>query len=224
LKTSSRQVEKRIEDNPDQQRIAKLIRTPGREPIAPPALFDAGGETPGVEVSKRKCCICRSGGVTLYDHRRRGRFSSAPSRDRIAFVEAHGAAPPVSAREGQEHRKSCRKLTGIFSPLDANIAQSMATNIKTVASEIRQEDVRETLGRYRVFTKFALNYVVLDQRPAGAPRDRAKGSGRIRCNSLWPLGKQQLPLFRGEEAHKVVKCFESAAQEIQSKAGDRLYG
>jgi hypothetical protein len=97
----------------------------------------------------------------------------------------------------------------------------MASNIKTVAGEFHPADVREVVERYRVFYEVRPYYVVWEQRPEGAPPLDQRIQAGFDVNLYAALEKPRLPLFGTEEALKAVKYFESVAQEIQSRVGQR---
>jgi hypothetical protein len=61
----------------------------------------------------------------------------------------------------------------------------------------------------------------LDQRPVGAPPVEQKVQAGFDVHLYGAVEKEQLPLYRNEEGHKVVAYFEAVAQEIQSKAGQQ---
>jgi hypothetical protein len=90
-----------------------------------------------------------------------------------------------------------------------------------MGSNVQRADVHEVLERYHVYYEVCPYYVVLDQRPAGAPRIEQKVQAGFDVNLYGALEKEQLPLFRGEGARLVVNYFESVAEDIQSKVGQR---
>ena len=87
----------------------------------------------------------------------------------------------------------------------------------------------QTMFRFPIFTNCwspcnALRvrpyYVLLDLRPAGGPPTTQKVQAGFDVNLYGNLDRERLPLFNSEGAHIVLNHFESAAQEIQSRAGN----
>ena len=77
----------------------------------------------------------------------------------------------------------------------------MATRIQGIAGDLEQT-VREIAQRYHVYYEVRPYYVVVDQRPAGAPPIEQKVQAGFDVNLYGALEKEQLPLFSSEEARK----------------------
>ena len=89
-----------------------------------------------------------------------------------------------------------------------------------MASNVRELDVREVLEAHHVRYEVRPYYVVFDQRPANAPPKAQKVQAGFDVDLYGFLEKEQLPLFHSEGARKVVKYFETVAQQISSKVGN----
>jgi hypothetical protein len=87
-------------------------------------------------------------------------------------------------------------------------------------SDVRELDVHEVLESHHVRCEVRPYYVVLDQRPAGAPPKGQKVRAGFDVDLYGVLENETLPLYHSEEARRVVKHFETVAQEIQSKVGN----
>jgi hypothetical protein len=94
----------------------------------------------------------------------------------------------------------------------------MATRIQGIAGDL-QQSVREIAQRYHAYYEVRPYYVVLDQRPAGAPEIAQKLQAGFEVNLYGALEKEHLPLFGSEDARKAVKYLESVAHEVQSQVG-----
>ena len=79
--------------------------------------------------------------------------------------------------------------------------------------------LHEVLERYGVRYEVRPYYVVLDEHPIGAPAIEQRVQAGFDVNLYGVLEKDQLPLFRNEEARMVVHHFETVAREIQLKVG-----
>jgi hypothetical protein len=86
-------------------------------------------------------------------------------------------------------------------------------------TDVREADIHEVLEQHHVHYEVRPYYVVLDQRPAGAPPIVKKVQAGFDVNLYGALENDQLPLYRSEGGRMVVDYFEMVAQEIQSKAG-----
>ena len=87
-----------------------------------------------------------------------------------------------------------------------------------MASEVREADIHALLEERHVRYEVRPYYIVFERRPAGAAPVDQKIQAGFDVDLYGTLDKIQLPLFRSEEAHKIVDYFEKVAQEIQSKA------
>src|SRR5260370_8610452 len=88
-----------------------------------------------------------------------------------------------------------------------------------MATDVREADIHEVLEQHHARYEVRPYYVILDQRPAGAPPIEQKVQAGFDVNLYGALEKEQLPLYRSEGARRVVNYFEAVAQEIESKAG-----
>jgi hypothetical protein len=86
-------------------------------------------------------------------------------------------------------------------------------------TDVREADIHAVLEQHHVHYEARPYYVVLDQRPAGAPAIVTKVQAGFDVNLYGALENEQLPLYRSEGGRMVVNYFETVAQEIQSKAG-----
>ena len=89
-----------------------------------------------------------------------------------------------------------------------------------MGSDVRELDVHEVLQSHHVRCEIRPYYVVLDQRPAGAPPKEQKVQAGFDVDLYGVLENEKLTLYYSEEARRVVKHFETVAQEIQSKVGN----
>jgi hypothetical protein len=90
-----------------------------------------------------------------------------------------------------------------------------------MASDVRESDIHEVLEQYHVRYELRPYYVVLDRRTAGTQPVEQRVQAGFDLDLYGALEKWQLPLFRSEGARRVVSYFESVAQELQLKAGER---
>jgi hypothetical protein len=90
-----------------------------------------------------------------------------------------------------------------------------------MAGDVRELDVHEVLEGHHVGYEVRPYYVVLDQRPAGAPPKEQKIQAGFDVDLYGVLENEQLPLYRSEGSRRVVEYFERAAQQIQSKVGNQ---
>jgi hypothetical protein len=88
-----------------------------------------------------------------------------------------------------------------------------------MTTDVHKAELREILERYHVHYEVRTYYVLLDQRPVGAPEVEQRIPAGFDVNLFAPLEKYRFPLYGSEEARMVVDHFESLAQEIQSAAG-----
>ena len=88
-----------------------------------------------------------------------------------------------------------------------------------MATDIREADMHEVLEQHHVRYEVRPYYVILDQRPAGAPPIEQKVQAGFDVNLYGALEKEQFPLYRSEGARRVVNYFEAVAQEIESTVG-----
>ena len=88
-----------------------------------------------------------------------------------------------------------------------------------MATDVREADIHDVLEQHQARYEVRPYYVILDQRPAGAPPIEHKVQAGFDVNLYGAVEKEQLPLYRSEGARKVVNYFEAVAQEIQSKVG-----
>ena len=89
-----------------------------------------------------------------------------------------------------------------------------------MANDVQISDIHELLEPFQVHYEVRPYYVLLDLRPAGAPPTTQKVQAGFDVNLYGNLDRERLPLFNSEAAHTVLNYFESAAQEIQSRAGN----
>jgi len=89
-----------------------------------------------------------------------------------------------------------------------------------MGSDVRELDVHEVLQSHHVRCEIRSYYVVLDQRPAGAPPKEQKVQAGFDVDLYGVLENEKLTLYYSEEARGVVKHFETVAQEIQSRVGN----
>lgn len=80
-----------------------------------------------------------------------------------------------------------------------------------MASQVQEADVHEILERHQVRYEVRPYYVVPE------PGSGRKIQAGFDVFLYGTVDKMRLPLFGGEEAHKVVDYFQMAAQQIQSK-------
>jgi hypothetical protein len=95
----------------------------------------------------------------------------------------------------------------------------MAGKIESTAGDTRRADVQQVLDRYHVFYEVRPYYVVLDERPAGAPRIEQKVQAGFDVNLYGILQTSQFPVFHTEDGRLVLDYFGSVAREIQATAG-----
>jgi hypothetical protein len=88
-----------------------------------------------------------------------------------------------------------------------------------MTTDFHPADIHELLARHQVRYEVRPYYVVLDQRPAGAPPIEQKVLAGFDVDLYGVLEKEQFSLYRSEEGSTVLNYFEAVAQEIQSKAG-----
>lgn len=88
-----------------------------------------------------------------------------------------------------------------------------------MTTDVRESDIHEVLEQHHARYEVRPYYVILDQRPAGAPATEQKVQAGFDVNLYGAVEKEQLPLYRSEEGRKVVNYFEAVAEEIQSRAG-----
>ena len=88
-----------------------------------------------------------------------------------------------------------------------------------MAGDVRELDVHEALEVHHVGYEVRPYYVVLDQRPAGAPPKEQKIQAGFDVDLYAAAEKYQVPTFDSEDAHVVMDYFESLAREVQSAAG-----
>jgi hypothetical protein len=88
-----------------------------------------------------------------------------------------------------------------------------------MTTDFHPADIHEVLARHQVRYEVRPYYVILDQRPAGAPPIEQKVLAGFDVDLYGVLEKEQLPLYHSEEGSTVLNYFESVAQEIQSNAG-----
>jgi hypothetical protein len=90
-----------------------------------------------------------------------------------------------------------------------------------MAGDVRELDVHDVLEGHHVGYEVRPFYVVLDQRPAGAPPKEQKIQAGYDVDLYGVLENEHLPLYRSEGSRRVVKYFETVAQQIQSKVGNQ---
>src|SRR5260370_25879183 len=88
-----------------------------------------------------------------------------------------------------------------------------------MATDVREADIHEVLEQHHARYEVRPYYVILDQRPAGAPPIEQKVQAGFDVNLYGALEKEQLPLYRSEGARRVVNYFEAVALEIEANAG-----
>jgi len=81
--------------------------------------------------------------------------------------------------------------------------------------------IHELVQRQNVRYEVRPYYVVLDQRPVGAPPIEQRITAGFDVDLYGTLEKEQFPLFRTDEAHRVLHYFESLAAEIQPRIGQK---
>ena len=91
----------------------------------------------------------------------------------------------------------------------------------SMAGNVREADVHEILERRHTRYEVRPYYVVLEQRPVGAPPTVQKVQAGFDVDLYGVLEKEQFPLFRSEQGRLVVDHIKAVAQEIQSKFGGR---
>src|SRR5260370_20409502 len=97
-------------------------------------------------------------------------------------------------------------------------ANCLANN---VPSDVREAYVHEVLEQHHARYEVRPYYVVLDQRPAGAPPREQRIQAGFDVDVYGTLEREQLPLYRSEGARTVVNYFQTIAQQIQSKVGQQ---
>ena len=90
-----------------------------------------------------------------------------------------------------------------------------------MAGDVREFDVHEVLEVHQVRYEVRAYYVVLDQRPAGAPPKEQKIQAGYDVDLYGILENEQLPLYQTEGSRGVVKYFETVAQQIQLEVGNQ---
>jgi hypothetical protein len=89
---------------------------------------------------------------------------------------------------------------------------SMATHVPTA-------DIRDMLEPFHVHYEVCPYYVISEHFPVGGPPTSERVHAGFDINLYWVVATPQFPLLRSDAAHTAVSYFESAAQEIQSTAG-----
>ena len=90
-----------------------------------------------------------------------------------------------------------------------------------MANDVKSADIHEVLERYHVRYEVRPYCVVLDERPTGAAPTEQRVQAGFDVNFYSALETSQMPLFRSEGVRSVVDYFESVAQEVQLKVGQR---
>ena len=85
--------------------------------------------------------------------------------------------------------------------------------------DVETTGIRELLEPFHVHYEVSPYYVLFNQHRVGAPPIEQRVQNGFDVNVYGALESEQLPLFHTEGAHTVISYFESAAREIQSKAG-----
>jgi len=88
-----------------------------------------------------------------------------------------------------------------------------------MANDVPEADVHQVLERHHARYEVRPYYVVLDQRPAGAPPREQRIQAGFDVDLYGTLEEEQLPLYRSEGARTVVDYFEAVGQKIQPKVG-----
>jgi hypothetical protein len=88
-----------------------------------------------------------------------------------------------------------------------------------MAGDIR-EDIHGILEQHHTRYEVRPYYVVVDQRPVGAPSIVQRVQAGFDVDLYSTVEKEQFPLFQSEPARMVVDHFKAAAQEIQLKVGN----
>lgn len=88
-----------------------------------------------------------------------------------------------------------------------------------MTTDVRTADIRTALEPYHVRYEVRPYFVVLDQRPEGAPPVEEKIQAGFEVDLSAALEKCEFPVFHTEKARMVVSYFESLAREIEAAAG-----
>jgi hypothetical protein len=80
-------------------------------------------------------------------------------------------------------------------------------------------DVHEILKRHGARYEVRPYYILLDQRPVGAPPIQLRVQAGFDVDLYGALEKEQFPLFGSEGARMLVDYLKTVAQGIQAKAG-----
>ena len=89
-----------------------------------------------------------------------------------------------------------------------------------MTSDISAADIQKLLEAFHPYYEVSPYYVVVDQHPIDGPRIEKKVQAGFDVGIYGSLRSQQLPLFKSQSAHTFVDYLESAAREIESKAGN----
>jgi len=82
-------------------------------------------------------------------------------------------------------------------------------------------DIHELLGRYHVHYEVCIYFVLSEQCHAGAASTTQRVQAGFDVNLYGTPATAELPLFHTQAAHTALNFFESAAREIQLKAGNQ---
>jgi hypothetical protein len=90
-----------------------------------------------------------------------------------------------------------------------------------MTNDVSRANIHELLELYHVHYEVRPYYVVLDQRPAGAPSVERRIQAGFNVDLYATLKKYEFPLFRTEDARAVLNYFESLARETQLAVGQQ---
>jgi hypothetical protein len=87
--------------------------------------------------------------------------------------------------------------------------------------DVHSTDLQEFLAGHRVWYEFRPHYVIVDQRPPGAPSVQRIIPAGFDVDLYAQFETEQFGLDRDGKAHEVRTYFESAAKEIQAQVGQQ---